>query len=281
MKKIFITSCLLVIAFPVFAAPSFGVLMVVKGSVKIFKKDDTSTDARISSKVFPEDTVVTGKESRAKIVMSDRNIINVLPETKLRIDQYINNEKEKNVRLSLIQGKVRNNVEQKYDNEKNRFEVKTATAVAGVRGTQFITSFDKTTNKTEIITLKGEVAFQGLDATSNKLTEPVLVKKGETSQNQEAGAPPATPTRIDPIELKKIESESVVRKEPAAGLAPTAGTAPPPPQPGAGNTAAPAADDVKTVFDDIKKGGADTTLNNALPGIINKTPAKVIVTPQQ
>ncbi len=279
MKKIFIIMCLLVIAFPVFAAQSFGVLMVVKGSVKILKKDDTSTDARISSKVFPEDTVITGKDSRAKIVMSDRNIINVLPETKLRIDQYINNEKEKNVRLSLIQGKVRNNVEQKYDNEKNRFEVKTATAVAGVRGTQFITSFDKQTNKTEIVTLKGEVAFQGLDATSNKLTEPVVVKKGETSQNQEAGAPPATPTRIDPIELKKIESESVVRKEPVPGLTPEAGTAQQPSAPAAGNTPAPT-DDVKTVVDDIKKGGADTTLNNALPGIINKTPAKVIVTPQ-
>ena len=279
MKKIFITMCLLVIAFPVFAATSFGVLMVVKGSVKIFKKDDTSTDARISSKVFPEDTVVTGKDSRAKIVMSDRNIINVLPETKLRIDQYINNEKEKNVRLSLIQGKVRNNVEQKYDNEKNRFELKTPTAVAGVRGTQFITSFDKLTNKTEIVTLKGEVAFQGLDVASNKLTEPVVVKKGETSQNQEVGAPPATPTRIDPIELKKIENESAVRKEPVTGLAP-AGTAPSSPSSGADNTTVPS-DDLKTVVDDIKKGAADTTLNNALPGIIDKSPAKVIVTPQQ
>ncbi len=278
MKKIFITLCLLVVAFPVFAAQSFGVLMVVKGNVKIFKKDDTSTDARISSKVFPEDTVVTGKDSRAKIVMSDRNIINVLPETKLRIDQYINNEKEKNVRLSLIQGKVRNNVEQKYDSEKNRFEVKTPTAVAGVRGTQFITSFDRITNKTEIVTLKGEVAFQGLDASSNKLTEPVVVKKGETSQNQEAGAAPATPTRIDPIELKKIENESVVRKEPVAGLAPV-GTAPPPPPPT--TTGAAPQDDLKSVVEDIKKGAADTTLNNALPGIINKTPAKVIVTPQQ
>ncbi len=276
MKKIFITLCLLVVAFPVFAAQSFGVLMVVKGNVKIFKKDDTSTDARISSKVFPEDTVVTGKDSRAKIVMSDRNIINVLPETKLRIDQYINNEKEKNVRLSLIQGKVRNNVEQKYDSEKNRFEVKTPTAVAGVRGTQFITSFDRTTNKTEIVTLKGEVAFQGLDAVSNKLTEPVVVKKGETSQNQEAGAAPATPTRIDPIELKKIENESVVRKEPVAGLAPV-GTAPPLPT----TTGTAPQDDLKSVVEDIKKEAADTTLNNALPGIINKTPAKVIVTPQQ
>lgn len=278
MKKIIIISCLLVvIGFPALAAQSFGVLMVVKGSVKILKKDDTTTDARISSKVFPEDTVVTGKDSRAKIVMSDRNIINVLPDTKLRIDQYINNEKEKNVRLSLIQGKVRNNVEQKYDNQKNRFEVKTATAVAGVRGTQFITSFDKQTNKTEIVTLKGEVAFQGLDAKSNKLTEPVVVKKGETSQNQEAGAPPATPTRIDPVELQKIEAESAVRKEPTAAIAPTGTTTAPAPT----TTTTATQDDLKSVVEDIKKEAADTTLNNALPGIIDKSPAKVIITPQQ
>ncbi len=277
MKKIFIVSCLLVFGSSTFAATSFGVLMVVKGSVKILKKDDTSTDAKINSKVFPEDAIVTGKDSRAKIVMSDRNIINVLPETKLRIDQYINNEKEKNVRLSLIQGKVRNNVEEKYDNEKNRFEVKTPTAVAGVRGTQFITSFNRLTNKTEIVTLKGEVAFQGLDAKSNKLTEPVVVKKGETSQNQEPGAPPATPTRLNPVELNKAENETTVRKEPTPGLNP-GGTAPPPP-PAPTNTAPQ--DELKSVVEEIKKDSADTTLNNALPGIIDKTPAKVIVNPQQ
>lgn len=276
MKKIFTISCLFVFCSSTFAATSFGVLMVVKGSVKILKKDDTSTDAKISSKVFPEDTIITGKDSRAKIVMSDRNIINVLPETKLRIDQYINNEKEKNVRLSLIQGKVRNNVEQKYDNEKNRFEVKTPTAVAGVRGTQFITSFDRLTNKTEIVTLKGEVAFQGLDAKSNKLTEPVVVKKGETSQNQEAGAPPATPTRLNPVELNKVENETTVRKEPTTGLAPSG--APPPPQP---STSTAPQDELKSVIEEIKNDSADTTLNNALPGIIDKTPAKVIVNPQQ
>ena len=268
---------LLVFCSSTFAATSYGVLMIVKGSVKILKKDDTSTDAKISSKVYPEDTIVTGKDSRAKIVMSDRNIINVLPETKLRIDQYINNEKEKNVRLSLIQGKVRNNVEEKYDNSKNRFEIKTPTAVAGVRGTQFITSFDRITNKTEIVTLKGEVAFQGLDAKSNKLTEPVVVKKGETSQNQDAGAAPATPTRLNPVELKKAESDTVVRKEPIQSTTPVVGTTPVPPP----ATSAAPQDELKTVVEEIKKGGADTTLNNALPGIIDKTPAKVIVNPQQ
>lgn len=194
------------------AKETYGLLVIVKGQVQIAKIKTQPISAKVGSKVYPQDTIITGKDSRAKIVMSDRNIINVLPDTRLRIDQYINDSKEKNVRLSLFEGKVRTNVEQTYDNTENKFEIKTPSAVVGVRGTQFVTSYRKSNNVTGVTTFRGEVIFRGLDSLSNKLTEAVLVKRGETSENQD-GKQPGSPVKISPTELKRIEGDTAVKKE--------------------------------------------------------------------
>lgn len=194
------------------AEETYGLMMIVKGQVQVAKLRAQPTGAKVGTKVYPQDTIITGKDSRAKIVMSDRNIINVLPETKLRIDQYISELKEKNVRLSLIEGKVRTNVEQKYDNNENRFEIKTPSAVVGVRGTQFVTSYKRSTNVTAVTTFRGEVIFRGLDALSNKQTEAVMVKRGETSENFD-GKQPGTPVKMNPVEFKRVDKDTAVRKE--------------------------------------------------------------------
>lgn len=198
------------------AEESYGLLVIVKGQVQIAKSKAQPVVAKVGGKIFPQDTVITGKDSRAKIVMNDRNIINVLPETRLRIDSYISNLKEKNVRLSLIEGKVRTNVEQKYDDTDNRFEIKTPSAVAGVRGTQFMTGYQKSTDMTTVTTFHGEVIFRGLDAISNKMSDAVFVKKGETSENHEGNAP-ANPVKINPKDLKRIDTDTTVKKDDKRG----------------------------------------------------------------
>lgn len=193
-------------------AADYGVFMVVKGKVKI-QNATSAADAKVGSKIYEGDTVSIEAESRAKIVMSDRNIINVSPNTKLKIDKYSSNPKDKNVKLNLIEGKVRNNVEQKYDGKNSKFEVRTATAVAGVRGTQFITSFNSTTRVTEVVTLKGQVSFQSLnpnDASSS--ADPIVINKGEKSETQESGGTSA-PTKVPETEIRQIESDTNVKKD--------------------------------------------------------------------
>lgn len=232
---------------------SHGLFMVVKGDVKVIQQNQTIT-AKVGTKVMPGDTVTTGAESRAKIVMVDRNVINVSPDTKLKIEEYTSDATSKNVKLSLLNGKIRNNVEQKYDNLKNKFEVKTPTAVAGVRGTQFITSYNDSTKATEIITLRGQVEFKtlnpnvsagtagGTDATggANSGTESsenaetvksVVVSEGETSSVSDQNKPPEPPKKVPQEQLNEIEKETNVRSRttPAQQSAQPPQTPPPPP----------------------------------------------------
>ena len=192
-------------------ANDFGTFVLVKGKVFIEAADTTRAEAKVNSKIYEGQTVITEADSRAKIVMSDRNIINVLPNTKLKIEKYKTSAREKSVSLNLIEGRVRTNVEQDYDNKNNKFEVRTSTAVAGVRGTQFITSYNKDNQLTEVVTINGRVSLMSIAKAGlgKSLPVEVSVSKGEKVQISNDGKA-TDPVKIPKQEFKNIEVESNV-----------------------------------------------------------------------
>jgi hypothetical protein len=191
------------------AAKQIGLFMVVKGEVKVVRGSET-LKAKVTLGVYQGDTVISGKDARAKIVMTDKNVIHISPSTEIKIETYVNNGQQKNVELNLKEGKVRNNVEQTYDGDKNKFIIKTPTAVAGVRGTQFITSFDKGRNETKIVTLQGRVELSNLPTQAGAQPTTVVINKGETS-TASAEAPPAPPQSVPADQMKNIDQDTTVK----------------------------------------------------------------------
>jgi hypothetical protein len=121
----------------VFAAVS-GVFVVVRGKVFIQNLKKEVTQAKVKSVIYPGETVWTEADGKAKIVMSDRNVINVLPNTRLKLEIYTNEPNNKNVELQITEGRVRLDVQEKYDGKASKFEIKSSVAVAGIRGTELI-----------------------------------------------------------------------------------------------------------------------------------------------
>lgn len=191
-----------------FAAPVSGTIMVSKGQVKI-KSGASTTDAKVGSKIQEGDMIVTGPDSRAKIVMADRNVINVNPDTELVIEIYQNDAAsgQKNVQMNLLNGKVRSNVEQTYDGAKSKFLIKTPTAVAGVRGTQFLAGFFRSTGMTSIVTFKGAVQLFAITPTGQMIGAPVEIRKGQTSSVQ-TNSIPEPPKDIPKQEIKKMDVDT-------------------------------------------------------------------------
>ncbi|MEO0336504.1 MAG: hypothetical protein AAF202_08920, partial [Pseudomonadota bacterium] len=96
-------------------AKGHGVFRVVKGDVKVQSaKSGKTKKAKIGQKVFPKDIVIAGPKSRAKIIMVDKNILNISPDSKIEIEAYEFDpkKKKKNVLLNVIYGKVRSKVKQ-------------------------------------------------------------------------------------------------------------------------------------------------------------------------
>src|SRR6186997_722482 len=104
VRLLLLVSVLLICAPKAFAE---GVFMVVKGDIKV-EKAGKATPAKVGMKVVQGDTVLAGKDSRAKIVMKDKNVLNVSPDSKILIEKYVSNEakNDKIVVLNVLYGKV-------------------------------------------------------------------------------------------------------------------------------------------------------------------------------
>lgn len=183
-----------------------GVMMVVKGDIKVTVGGKTEP-AKVGRKVSAGDIIVSGPDSRAKIVMADKNVINVSPDSKIVIEKYENDGKDKkNVELNVVYGKVRASVEQKYDGEKSKFNIKTPSAVAGVRGTDFMAGYNPQTKVTQVVTFSGTVAV-GLPGPSGTIQNAVFVQPGEMTQASPGQAPEA-PKPVPPEDLNQLSTES-------------------------------------------------------------------------
>lgn len=188
-----------------------GILRVVKGDVQIKSaKSGLSAKARIGEKVFPKDVIVTAKDARAKIVMVDKNEINVSPESQVEIQNYEFNPEEggkKDVLLNVIYGKVRSKVEQKYDGKTSKFQIKTPSAVAGVRGTDFLMSFNRADRQSQVVTFEGKVEF-GVPGPGGTIANPVFVEPGKVASVGSGQAAPTPPKEMPKEDLAKMEQES-------------------------------------------------------------------------
>lgn len=220
---------------PAWSAEMFGLVMVAKGQVQVQKKQaNTFEPLKVGGKVFPGDTVKTSTDSRAKIVMSDRNVLNLAPDTILVISKYVNNEEsgsnEKKAELLMLQGKVRAKVEEKYEKENQGFQIKTPTAVAGVRGTDFLVNYNAQTRTTDVYVTGGVVAVAPLASTN------AAAGAAPTRQSLEQ----ATPDVKNEVPVGKNQTSTV-----------SANTAPTPPRPFTSQ-------EMNTIKSDLQESSAKT-----------------------
>lgn len=116
-----------------------GVVSDLEGDVSIVL-DLVEKRASVGMLVERGMKIVTKEQSRVKIMMMDDTLLVIAPKTELSIDEYLVDFEKRSRRslLGLLRGKVLFYVNKAFANPQSKFEVKTKTAVAGVRGTKFI-----------------------------------------------------------------------------------------------------------------------------------------------
>jgi hypothetical protein len=205
------------------AKAACGTIEVAKGDVKVQSGKTKKVDAAsVGGKVCSGDTVIAAKDSRAKLKMDDGNELNISPDSRIVLEDYQFNpaENKKKVLLNVIQGKVRaaTKEENMYndkakDGQANSFQVRTKSAVAGVRGTDFLTGFDPKTSKSEVVAFKGRVEV-GQPGPGGQILNPVQISAGQRTEAL-PGQPPAPPAPVPKRELDNVNAESSA--ETAAG----------------------------------------------------------------
>lgn len=200
-------------------------VLMMRGTVKVVDKDSgTSSVIKVDDRVAVGSIVKTAEKSFAKLLFIDKSQMTVGPSSEMNVTEF---SKDKPGIISLIKGQLRSQVVKNYmdknggSSEENKLFIKTQTAAMGVRGTDFQTIYNPTTEMTSVITFEGAVKMVQLDniekerVTDYKTLELVVnsEKSVTVTEGQFAGANPkqeqvSIPVKISPAQLESMKSNS-------------------------------------------------------------------------
>ncbi len=143
-----------------------GIVNSLTGIANCYHNDKSEPESlEVGSKIFVHDRVVTDKESVVQIIFRDDSAVTLGAESELVIDADSFNiiTGERKSILSLLQGKVRSVVGDKFSSRGSRFEVHTHTAVAGVRGTENLVVTEKQPPTTTVYGIESTTYVRNAD----------------------------------------------------------------------------------------------------------------------
>ena len=122
---------------------AIGTLKAIKGVVLTIHRDEkTAYILKKGNTLYTSDTLISEEQSKAQAELNDGSFITLGPYTKMVFDKsvYDPSKPTRNSLLNLLFGKARFIVTKLANFRDSRFNVKTPTAIAGVRGSDFAIS---------------------------------------------------------------------------------------------------------------------------------------------
>lgn len=202
-------------ALPAAESPRVGTIRMVINEVKIKSAKGEERAAEKNGPVFKNDEVITGAESKIKILFENDNILILGFDSRLMIDEvvYDPESQESNSLFNLLKGKVRAIVK-KFLSPKSQFKIRTANSDIGVLGTDFVLIFDNEAGTLEAFVESGSIKIESPDQSWNDFN---LQQNFYTKI--EGSAKPADPKPIKPDTFTPIKNELTIYEDinPQAG----------------------------------------------------------------
>jgi hypothetical protein len=176
------------------AAQVVGRVATLDGTVEI-DRAGTTLVAAAGLDVEKGDVVRTRSGGRIRLLLLDDTVVNLGASSTLTLDEQVlgDGATPPQSMLQLLGGKVRVLVSEVYAQPDAEFEVKTLTAVSGVRGTEFVVTYDAALQATEVIGISGKVEVNGF---ADLESRGVFVQAREVTRVDEDGVP-SPPQRLE------------------------------------------------------------------------------------
>lgn len=174
---------------PAAAQEEVGTVAALEGTAQIGRAGDFQP-AKPGAPIHLGDELRTGTPGRMRVVFRDDTILNLGDETRITVDDQVFAPDQGMFRASiqLLSGKVRALVGEYYRQPGASYELKTVTAVAGVRGTEFIVSYDPALELTRVVGVEGRVEVR---SSRERIAQSVFVTSGELTEVDAQRAPEA------------------------------------------------------------------------------------------
>ncbi|MBD65538.1 MAG: hypothetical protein CME62_10045 [Halobacteriovoraceae bacterium] len=190
-------------------------VLVLSGDVtKLEPRSHKAQKVKKGDWLIQDTSVVTKDKSFVKIRFNDGSLMNIGPNSMVAINKM---PTQKASVIKLLTGAINSEVK-KTNKKKTKLIIRTRSAIMGVRGTKFQTSYNHANKRTSLVTVEGEVAMtkkvnnnindEKLDELAEVFetnsTEVVEVKAGEYSGVAESIEKPYEPVRIAPEQYNAL-----------------------------------------------------------------------------
>ncbi len=206
---VFITTAVIIAGCGRQAVDEYAMITFMIGDVKI-----NSVEAQIGDIIKQNDDIITGNSSFCDIRIGE-SIIRIKAQSSVKISTLLKSGNIENTELGLSTGKMLCKPKKLLKDE--HFLVKTPTAVAGVRGTQFIIEADKL-KTTRIKVFNGEVKvarrLKQFESSVEKVMEvaPTLEKEEKVviTAEEVKGAEKVVDSRIKDVSAQALPDNNVI-----------------------------------------------------------------------
>jgi len=178
-----------------------GTVAEVQGQAELVRAG-ARTAVSIGMAVRAEDELQTSRPGRLRVVFQDDSVLTIGDDSQVRIDEHIVDIERGVFRsiVRLVKGRVRAVVSDYYGRRGAVYEIDTVTAVAGVRGTEFVAVFDPVAEVTEVVGVSGgRVAVHSV---IDRTARGVFVTARELTQVAR-GKLPTRPQPLDEITFRQ------------------------------------------------------------------------------
>ncbi|WP_061269516.1 FecR family protein [Leptospira interrogans] len=123
-----------------FADEEIAIVLFVTGKVQYSQAGKIETLKK--NVILTKNAKVETGEGKADLQLGANAVIRIAPFTKIEIAELFSDNSKNTAKLTLVSGKLFTNVQK--SNKKEELEISSASYTAGVRGTQFVISEEKT-----------------------------------------------------------------------------------------------------------------------------------------
>ena len=208
------------------SAQSAGQVVAQEGTAEVLRGGTSNwIPIVVQGEVFLHDELRTQAHSRLQVRFQDESVLTLAENTHLTVDEQIVQPAASLTSVfSLLVGKVRVFVTDRYKAPGSKFEVHTPTVVAGVRGTEFIITYPWVPDTTRVIGVEDRTQADSRAVPSQPVfLDPQLFT--DCSSSQACTPPQLLPPHLLEKCLKATMIKRALHGSPAAGIAANAGMA--------------------------------------------------------
>lgn len=188
-----------------------AVIKMKRGTAYVIRADGSKIPAIKGEWVHQGSVIKTAERSFVRLSFIDKSTVNVGPKSEMKIEKF--SDSDAGV-LNVISGKIRSKVTKDYlkiDKNKSKMYVKSKSAVMGVRGTDFVYSYNPKTDASTTVLFEGSIAFNRINKKNFKsqlediVNRGYVIKPGQFSVASRGMTRPTFPAKMSSRQIKALE----------------------------------------------------------------------------